>query len=289
MLRFPPRRILVAVDPSPVSLRAWRAAGQAAELYGASLRAVYCDAPPPVEVASLGPPSAADAGLRRDTVESLRARLGPGARLKVVPGEPAASVLRSARDLRADLIVLGTHRRGGVARWLLGSTAESVVRRAPCPVLVVPAAMRPIRRVLAPVNEEEYARRALSAAGLVARSLRATLKVMTVVTDPIFGANPGRLLRKRIAELPEAVRHAVKPEGEIRENEPVAEILRASRGCGLVVLAAHRKSLLGDLILGTTAERVLRHSRIPVLAIPSGSRGRSRPLPAGVLEDEEGR
>ena len=49
------------------------------------------------------------------------------------------SVIRTASDLGCDLIVLGTHGAGGWARWLSSSIAEEVVRRAPCPVLVVKA------------------------------------------------------------------------------------------------------------------------------------------------------
>ena len=59
---------------------------------------------------------------------------------------------------------------------------------------------------------------------------------------------------------------------EVRRFEPEREILRSSRGKDLVVLAAHRKSLLGEWVLGTTVQRILRHSRIAVLAIPSPRR-----------------
>ena len=52
-------------------------------------------------------------------------------------GPPAAEILRSAERLQADMIVLGTHGRDGLQRALLGSVAESVLRRAHCPVLVV--------------------------------------------------------------------------------------------------------------------------------------------------------
>ena len=50
---------------------------------------------------------------------------------------PATEVAQIAADLEADLVVVGTHGRRGVARILLGSVAEAVVRMAPCPVLVV--------------------------------------------------------------------------------------------------------------------------------------------------------
>ena len=52
-------------------------------------------------------------------------------------GTPFVEIVRYARDQNCDLIVIGTHGRSGLAHVLLGSTAEKVVRKAPCPVLTV--------------------------------------------------------------------------------------------------------------------------------------------------------
>jgi nucleotide-binding universal stress UspA family protein len=52
-------------------------------------------------------------------------------------GDAAAEILRVAREARCDLIVMGTHGRTGLGRLLMGSVAEEVVRKAPCPVLTV--------------------------------------------------------------------------------------------------------------------------------------------------------
>ena len=54
---------------------------------------------------------------------------------RLVTGEPARTLVRLAKEEDADLIVMGTHGRTGVMRILMGSVAEAVVRRAPCPVL----------------------------------------------------------------------------------------------------------------------------------------------------------
>ena len=56
----------------------------------------------------------------------------------VEPGDPRDAIPHVAKAVKADLIVLGTHGRRGISRMLLGSVAEDVLRRAPCPVLVVP-------------------------------------------------------------------------------------------------------------------------------------------------------
>lgn len=53
-------------------------------------------------------------------------------------GVPWVGITRLAAEVQASLVVVGTHGRHGIARWLLGSVAEGVVRHAPCPVLVIP-------------------------------------------------------------------------------------------------------------------------------------------------------
>lgn len=55
----------------------------------------------------------------------------------IVEGQPFVEIIKHAKTGKADMIILGTHGRGAVAHMLLGSVAEKVVRKAPCPVLTV--------------------------------------------------------------------------------------------------------------------------------------------------------
>ncbi|MFM7108649.1 MAG: universal stress protein [Planctomycetaceae bacterium] len=55
---------------------------------------------------------------------------------RLTMGDPAGEIVRLATEEQAEMIVLGTHGRTGVVRMLMGSVAEAIVRRAPCPVLV---------------------------------------------------------------------------------------------------------------------------------------------------------
>ncbi len=64
---------------------------------------------------------------------------GPTIHVHLSEGEAAPGVLAWATKLKADLIVIGTHGRRGATRFLMGSVAEAVVRRAPCHVLTVRA------------------------------------------------------------------------------------------------------------------------------------------------------
>lgn len=60
-----------------------------------------------------------------------------GARVEIVAGNPFLEIVQLAKRENVDLIIVGTHGRGAVAHMLLGSVAEKVVRKAPCPVLTV--------------------------------------------------------------------------------------------------------------------------------------------------------
>ena len=64
-------------------------------------------------------------------------RQGISAETQVVIGTPVAEILTMARVKEVDLIAMGTHGRTGVARLVMGSVAEEVLRRAPCPVVTV--------------------------------------------------------------------------------------------------------------------------------------------------------
>jgi len=89
-------------------------------------------------------------GLNRGIEKAVRAAGSPpGVRVREEVrwnGQPGTEIVSFAWRDRADLLVLATHGRGAMKRALIGSTAFSVVRRAPCPVLLVPPAMWRRRR-----------------------------------------------------------------------------------------------------------------------------------------------
>jgi nucleotide-binding universal stress UspA family protein len=60
------------------------------------------------------------------------------ARRRITIGDPASEIIDVAREIEANLIVIPSHGKTGLRRWMIGSVAEKVVRRTPCPVLVLP-------------------------------------------------------------------------------------------------------------------------------------------------------
>jgi nucleotide-binding universal stress UspA family protein len=103
-------------------------------------------------------------------VHSTLGAAADAAKVRVVEALPADGVREVAVLQNADLIVMGTHGRSGLNRWMLGSVAERVLREGPVRVLTVSAAPQDrIERVLCPVHDTDLSRRALK---LAAESVR---------------------------------------------------------------------------------------------------------------------
>ena len=139
------RRILVPTDFSACALSAVRYAAELADKFAAELVLLHVvsdavlalpDAVMPTPATDLHAlTEAGKAGLADLIAAEKLERLNP--RPEVRLGSPAAEIIAAATDLHADLVCISTHGRGGIARVLLGSVAELVVRQAPCPVLTV--------------------------------------------------------------------------------------------------------------------------------------------------------
>lgn len=140
-------RILVPTDFSETSQAAVRQGVELARERGAGLILLYVgDALSQVATEF---PIGLDASIADAERERLLRVISPADQVAVHPefvmctGAPAEEIVRCAAEREVDLIVMGTHGRGGVSHLLLGSVAEKVIRTAPCPVLIIRQPMAP--------------------------------------------------------------------------------------------------------------------------------------------------
>jgi universal stress protein A len=138
--------ILVPTDFSEPAALAWSHAAALAQAGGATLVALYVAEPVLSHYGVVGLiPSVTELEAQHDIASRLKVQElvekaqaeGLAVRSRIVVGKPWEKIVEAAAGERADLIVIGTHGRTGLTHGALGSTAERVVQRAPCPVLVV--------------------------------------------------------------------------------------------------------------------------------------------------------
>jgi nucleotide-binding universal stress UspA family protein len=132
---IPIKTILHATDQSECSKAAFRVANVLAQDLGARL-VILEVVPSPVVI--YGPPTESYLEQLRKELDQMQVQ---GSEIEVerrlVEGNPATEILRTAEETRCDMIIMGSHGRTGLSRLLLGSVAEQVMRRATCPVLIM--------------------------------------------------------------------------------------------------------------------------------------------------------
>ncbi len=140
------RKILVAVDESAFAARAADVGFELARSLGGEVALIHVIDPSVDAYAPEGGiPANELIGLAQQDGKRLLAAFSQRASLQPPPfefihvGKPATEIIKAAKECPADLIVIGSHGRGGVERLLLGSVAEAMMRHAACPVLVVRA------------------------------------------------------------------------------------------------------------------------------------------------------
>jgi nucleotide-binding universal stress UspA family protein len=217
-------------------------------------------------------------------------------------GRAFDEICKVASEMGADLIVIATHGHTGLKHLLLGSTAERVVRHSPCPVLIVrelerefaepregeQRSRRPplhIRQILVPVDFSECSRRGLDYALTLAKTCGATVLLLHVVPLVPYIPSEGfvtyergpsselleRAAKEQMRKFVEETDFADVPhEVGIRPGRPAHEICRYSdeKHADLIVTSTHGATGLAHVLIGSTAEHVVRYAHCPVLVVP---------------------
>ena len=289
------RKLLCPVDFSPGSHHALQVATRMAREAGAELVLVHAwyvppatfggDYPIPVDLVQ-EVVDGAQRGLAAATDDATR--LGaPRVTSRVLRGVPWDQIVGAAReDPAIDLIVMGTHGRSGLARVLLGSVAEQVIRHAPCSVLAAraPGGVQPFRKLLCPIDFSDDSRQALERAAELVAPGGAGIALLHVVEPAVALGNlpmgdntlqaadrrASHALARWASDLEKRV--SVPVSTEIRIGRPGVQtlgVLDADPTFDLVIMGSHGRTGIRRVLLGSVAEQVLRHAACPVLIVRS--------------------
>lgn len=261
--------VLAAIDLGPSSARVLYHAAGFARLLSADLRVVHVSGEPSDEA--------------RQRVVDFCSEQGPyevdidEATVAIRVGQVSDAVVREAREHHAELVVVGSRGHGGLAKILLGSSSEAILRSAAVPVLLVPPfdldivniADRPTLTsgpILAAVDLAEDNRRQLTLASRLARIGGQPLLLMTVAPSKITDHKASEMLRNCGHGLEPVRPHAMI----VRRGSVPDEISECAvaEGSGLVVMGLRAKVFTRP---GVIAAAVLKTNRAFVLAVPAGT------------------
>lgn len=298
------RRILVPTDFSESADAALAHAAHLADRYGATLHLLHVVSE--LNAAWYG------IGESEEQADDLDARIQSKAESRLQEISPESSsfdvhtevvqrlnlnvtgvVLDAAAEHSIDLVVMGTRGHRGVGRLMLGSVAQTIVRRASCPVMTVRAEAEAstgsqvdYRHVLAPIDFSDHSRHALRLLKGVAARYGAHLHLMFVAEKQVLPRfSDTGLPGFDVVEMdPDIVKNAqaalnslnegvagpdVESSYHVRKGDVAEEVIdfAETRGIDLISMATRGLTGITRFVLGSNTERVVRYAPCPVLTV----------------------
>jgi nucleotide-binding universal stress UspA family protein len=281
------KNVLIATDFSHHSDPALHYGLEFAHLYGAQAEIAYVV--PTDEFVLAGPEAlhAAREAARRDLLD-FKARLRhAGAlvedvdyHLTMLEGSVADCLLQCASEKKIDLLVVGTHGRRGLGKFIIGSVAEKVFRHSPVPVLTIgpnihePREINLMRHMLAPCDLTPKSHPAVQYACTLAEAHGSRLTVLHVVDHlrEVTNLDPYRVKREieeKLAEIVGTVPEGVDVDYRVEFGNVAATILRVASetAANLIVVGVRRSAGVLDRFMWPIAYELVREAACPVQTI----------------------
>ena len=201
-------------------------------------------------------------------------------------GTPADMISRLASEQQADMVITATHGKAGFKRILLGSVTEKLIKTLDCPLLVLPpqahdlipqaAVEIELRKILVGCDFSPDSRLAFDYGLSLAQEFQAELHLSHVIKPSIYKNERERinqlrdLLEKKLDTMvPDASRDWCTAKTALLDGEPYIVLMNYAKEqeMDMIVLGIRGHTLLEKLLVGSTTDRLIRHSPIPVLAV----------------------
>ena len=209
--------------------------------------------------------------------------------------DATAAILTEAAARKGSLVVMGTHGRSGIDHMLLGSVAEKVLRKAACPVLIVPpgapvseGTVSPVfKRIVCAIDFSTSSLLALNEALAFAQEADARLTLVHAIefpaalrevafstdadVDRLHVAAEAEYLRRLRALVPAQARTYCTVTTQVGEGKPAREITRvaAAERADLIVMGVQGRGAVDLMVFGSNTNTVVRSATCPVLVVPT--------------------
>lgn len=201
----------------------------------------------------------------------------------VITGKPENAIIQFAQENAFDLIVMSTHGRSGISRWSFGRVAHKVLRRAPCPTVILRSEKeiksQEFKRVLLPLDGSPLAERVLESAQIMADHLAVELLLMRVVEPGLFygfGHDDAEIEQEQQqaqAYLAEVERNLKEQGIPVTSHVAVGQVAdqivdyAKAEAVDLIIVSSRGDSGFDAWMFGSVAEKVMKGAPCAILVI----------------------
>jgi len=201
----------------------------------------------------------------------IHMKSGVSLNVRTEVGRIYKKICNVAKEIDADVIIMGTHGVSGYEKFSVGTNTSRVVQESPCPVLSVQTHAKGLgfKKILIPIDESGDSRQKVPFAVALARYYSSHITIIGLVN--FTGADLIRKFKIKVEQVEEyVVKHGLSYDTQFLEGKDLSTMtMKAAEDCDadlLVIMTEQEPSITGFL-LGTYATKVVNNSKIPVLSI----------------------
>jgi nucleotide-binding universal stress UspA family protein len=186
-------------------------------------------------------------------------------------GKISKSIVEAAKEVKADLVIMGTHGVSGFEEFFIGSNAFRVVTESECPVLTVQTHTTKMgfEKILLPIDSSDESREKVPYAMRMAKEYNASIHILGILS--VDDDDQAVKLDKKLEQVEKYMeKHDVEYTSELVEGDNLAQVtLKYAKKvkADLICIMTEQEENFTGIFMGPYAQQVVNHSKIPVLSI----------------------
>lgn len=195
--------------------------------------------------------------------------------IQYLEGKIASTISEYAADEKIDIVVMGTHGTKGLSEFFVGSNAYKLVNVMDQPVLTIhqKSDFTPYHKIVAPLDHSKFSRAKFPYIAELAAMVDAEVEILYPIVTDKHEAHAIQICYDQVSTFltKRGIRHASKPiEGHFgHETIKYAEYVKAD----LIVIMSETETTISQIFLGTNAQEVVNHSKVPVITLHPEDKG----------------
>ena len=281
MKPFNIQKILIPIDFSETSMLAIEHAGFTAQLFKAELILLHVVEKHWEQFSIIAPelrisePSDLINAIEKKLAEvaaDIRAKYGVRSTAITSSGNIFNEILSISKENNVDLVVMGTHGTSGVVEFFIGSNTFKMVTESECPVISVQAQAQKLgfKDILLPIDNSSHSRQKVNQAIVIAKHFASKIHILGL-GDP-SDETAGKKFEIKLDQIEEYIkkcnlpfsRKTVDAKNQAKTTYEYAKSINAD----LIVIMTDQDEILTGRFMGTYAQQIINHSKIPVMSIP---------------------
>lgn len=281
MIHFNITKILIPVDFSDTSLLAIKHGAYMAQVTGSSLHLLHVINAhyvsqdiflPVVNIQDQSKIEKVASDKLAQLVQEVKTEFGVTAQTIIKVGPPSNEISKVAKEIKASLIVMGTHGYSPIEELVIGSTALKVITKSPCPTMAMSGARQQegYKKILIPIDTSGNSRQKVNYTLELAKKFGSTVYAIALLTSSEDSEKPAmELILHQIEDL--AKEKGVSYQSQVitnvknRATATVQEIEKS--GADLAVIMTDQDAELSGFFLGPYSQQVIHLSKVPVIAV----------------------